>query len=287
MNINNIFANCKPRLSESPIHFEKDGRLYWRGLDGEIFRKDYNSDIDDFEVFYLGIGNIGCILQQEDYLLLFGDDGGVWHWLPNEKPILLRRYPLSLFNDCVADPKGRIFCGILAENYFNAEKRGEYSYFVSIDTDGKMHIIEKLSATTPNGIRFSPQNDKLYFAVTDINCVFVYDYNADNGKVCNKRVFATDCCPDGITVDNKGNLWVTDCRPGGPLICYSHSGEIIEKYYFPVRRITSVGFGGKEKNRLFITTAHEGAPVGDYDGGVFMLENIAEASAEYFGKVNW
>lgn len=287
MIINNVFANCKPRLSESPIHFEKDNMLYWRGLDGEVFRKAYNSDMNDFEVFYLGIGNIGSILQQDDYLLLFGDNGGVWHWLPGEEPALLRRYPVSLFNDCIADKKGRIFCGILAENYFDEEKRGDCSYFARIDTDGKMHIIEKLSATTPNGIRFSPQNDKVYFAVTDTDCVFVYDYNAENGQVYNKRVFAADCCPDGITIDSNGNLWVTDCRQGGPLVCYNPLGEIVKKFYFPVRRILSVGFGGKEKNLLFITTAHEGAPVGEYDGGVFMIENVAKASAEYFGKINW
>jgi sugar lactone lactonase YvrE len=127
----------------------------------------------------------------------------------------------------------------------------------------------------------------MYFAVTDMNCVFVYDYDAESGQIFNKRVFAADCHPDGITVDNKGNVWVTDCKLKGPLICYSPSGEILQKYYFPVRRITSVGFGKKEKNTLFITTAHEGAPVGDYDGGVFMLENVAKSSAEYFGKVKW
>ncbi len=287
MVIKKVFAKCSPRLSEAPVHFRKDNMLYWRGLDGEIFRKGYNSDIDNYEVFNIGIGNIGCILEQEDWLLLFGDDGGVYKWIPNEKAVLLKQYPVGLFNDCFADCKGRIYCGVLADNYFDLEKRGEVSLLVRIDTNAELTVVEKIHKTTPNGIAFSPENDKMYFSVTDENSVFVYDYDADSGELCNKRVFAEDCCPDGIAVDSNGNVWVTDCRVGGPLICYSPDGEVIEKYYFPVRRITSVGFGGRNMDVLFITTAHEGEPIVEFDGGVFMLENIAVAKPKYFGKVKW
>lgn len=282
-----IFANCKPRLSESPIHFQQDGMLYWRGLDGEVFRKAYDSGIDDFEVFPLGIGNISSILQQEDFLLLFGDDGGVWRWLPGTQPKLLRRYPVGLFNDCLADPMGRIYCGILADNYFDPPNRGTCSYLVCIETDGQMHTIETLPALTPNGIRFSPQNDKLYFAVTDLDCVLVYDYDVATGHLSNKQVFAPNTHPDGIAMDTAGNLWVTNCSTEGGLLCFNPEGVLLQTYKFPVRRITSAGFGKADLRTLFVTTAHEGKPVGDYDGGVFMLENIAQGSTEYFAKVNW
>ena len=150
-----------------------------------------------------------------------------------------------------------------------------------------MTVIEKLDKTTPNGIAISPENDKMYFAVTDADSVFVYDYDADSGEVCNKRIFASNCCPDGIAVDSNGNVWVTDCGVGGPLICYSPDGKVIEKYYFPIRRVTSVGFGGENMNTLFITTAHENEPVGEFDGGVFMIENTATAKPKYFVKVKW
>ena len=287
MKTDKVFANCSPRLSEVPVHFRRDNMLYWRGLDGEVFRKKYDTDVDDYEIFNIGIGNIGCILEQEDWLLLFGDNGGVYKWLPYEESILLKRYPVGLFNDCFADCKGRIYCGVLADNYFDSDKRGDSCLLVRIDLDAELTVVEKLYKTTPNGIAFSPENDKMYFAVTDADSVFVYDYDADSGEVCNKRIFASNCCPDGIAVDSNGNVWVTDCRVGGPLICYSPDGKVIEKYYFPIRRVTSVGFGGENMNTLFITTAHENEPVGEFDGGVFMIENTATAKPKYFVKVKW
>lgn len=282
-----VFANCKPRLSESPIHSEKDQRLYWRGLDGEIFSKSYDTHIDDFEVFHLGVGSIGSIVQQDDYFLLFGDNGCVWRWSAGNQPVLLRQYPIAHFNDCLADCKGRIYCGILAENYFDVANRGKQSYLACIDVDGQLRIMDTFDATTPNGIRFSLDNNLMYFAVTDLNCVFVYDYDAESGELSNKRIFAEDCFPDGIAMDGKGNLWVTDCRLGGPLICYNPLGDIIRREYFPVRRVISVGFGGEKRNQLFVTTAHEGEPVGEYDGGVFVLDGEIDASVEYKGKVKW
>ena len=282
-----IFANCRPKLSESPIHCEADHRLYWRGLDGELYAKTYDTNENDFEVYHLGIGNIGSIVRQGGYFLLFGEEGCVWKWNVGSKPVLLKQFPVSLFNDCIADCKGRIYCGILAEHYFDVANRGSQSYLACIHVDGEMHILETLDATTPNGIRFSPENDRMYLAVTDLNCVFVYDYNAESGALSNKRIFADDCYPDGIAIDREGNLWVTDCRCGGPLLCYNPMGEIIRKEYLSVRRITSVGFGGEYKKQLFITTAHEGQPTGEYDGGVFVMEADVGSAMEYEGKVKW
>ena len=63
MKTDKVFANCSPRLSEAPVHFRRDNMLYWRGLDGEVFRKKYDTDVDDYEIFNIGIGNIGCILE--------------------------------------------------------------------------------------------------------------------------------------------------------------------------------------------------------------------------------
>lgn len=283
-----VFANCKPRLSESPIHIRKDNMLYWRGLDGEIFRKRYNTDIYDFEIFNLNIGNISSILEQEDYLIVFADNGCVYKWSAYEEPILLRKYPVGLFNDCIVDSLGRIYCGILADNYFVPGMRGKDCLFTRIDLNGEMTVIEKLPYTTPNGIAFSPDNTKLYFAVTDADAVFVYDYNADSGEVSNRRIFSENCFPDGITIDDSGNLWVTDCRTvGSTLKCFSESGELIRTYELPVRRVISVTFGGDKNDILFITTAHEGCPKGEYDGGVFMLKNVGTATSKYYSKIRW
>jgi D-xylonolactonase len=274
-------------MSECPIHREYDNKLYFRGLDGEVFRKSYNDKVDDFEVFHLGIGNIGSIVEQEDFLLLFADFGRVYKWTPESEPILLRDYKMTLFNDCFADARGRVICGLLAENYLTDKPVGKTSTLARINFDGTLDVLETLDATTPNGIHFSPDDKTMYFAVTDTGCVFAYDYDIENGSVSNKRVFATNCCPDGITTDMSGNVWVTDCRCGGSLICYNSKGEIVEKYKFPVRRITSVNFGGEDMSELFVTTAHENLPVGSFDGNVFAARTNLKSTKQNKAEIRW
>jgi sugar lactone lactonase YvrE len=54
-----LFAACPCRLSESPMWNDQDKMLYWRGLDGEIFRKKEKTAPNEYERFDLGIGSIG------------------------------------------------------------------------------------------------------------------------------------------------------------------------------------------------------------------------------------
>lgn len=100
----------------------------------------------------------------------------------------------------------------------------------------------------------------------------------------NKKVFASGCFPDGIAMDINGNLWVTDCRQGRPLLCYNPQGEVIDEIYFPVYRIISVAFGGEDNSTMFVTTSGGNSPKGNYDGGVFMIENIATGAEEFILK---
>ena len=269
-----VFADCKPYLSESPMWHKKQKMLYWRGLSGEIYRKGMTDSTTDFERFDLGIGGIGSmVFTDTDEILIFGDKGKIFRWVPYSAPILYKDLGGSLFNDCIADPKGRIFCGMLAENYFDYEKRGRYGKLLRIDTDGSVVTLLDRIGTTPNGIRFSPDFTKLYFAVTDDECIYEYDYDAETGDISGGRVFASGCCPDGIAVDEAGNVWNTYCLPGRPLQVFSPCGELIREYFLPVRRVLSVAFGGEDGKTVFVTTAHENEPIGEHDGAVFYMKN--------------
>lgn len=278
-----LFACCKCQLSESPIWSDQDKMLYWRGLDGEVFRKTIGSAPNDYERFDLNIGGIGSIvLTNCNNFLLFGDNGRVWKWKPYSTPSLYKDFGGSLFNDVLCDSKNRIFCGMLADNYFVPDKKGKNGYFYLLNQKGEFVLIDDKISATPNGIRINAQNDTLYFALTDDNCVYAYDYDLDSGKLSNKRVFAEDCFPDGIAIDNDGNLWVTDCRPNdSKLICFSKDGKRLNEWRLPVRRVLSVAFGGEDRKTLFITTAHEGLPKGEFDGGVFYMQTQTCGAKEY------
>lgn len=277
-----LFADCHCGLSESPMWNKRDNMLYWRDIHGKVYRKKMGSSVDDYECFPLQIGNIGSMVFTEgEEMLLFADGARIWRWTPGEEPVLYRDFGKNLFNDVIVDPKGRIYCGMLAEHYFDLEKRGKHGSFWRLDPNGDFICLEDNLTPTPNGIRFSPELDRLYFADTEADAVYVYDYDIESGELTNKRVFADGCFPDGIAVDKLGNVWVTYCRPGKPLQCYSPEGKLLEEIYFPVNRVISVAFGGPDGTDMFVTTDEGEQPVGAHDGGVFVVLNMVGGAEEY------
>ncbi len=85
--------------------------------------------------------------------------------------------------------------------------------------NGKLQVVVK-DLTRPNGIAFSPDQKTLYIANSDEkNKVWMAYDVADKGSVTNGRVFANvtaekeDGVPDGMKVDEKGNLYASG--PGG------------------------------------------------------------------------
>ena len=276
-----LFANCKCALSESPIWDERDHMLYWRGYDGEVFRKRINDDVEDFECFPLNIGKIGSIvIADDDGFLLFAECGKVWKWKPLSEPVLYKDFNKSYFNDVMVDPKGRVFCGMLAENYFDREKRGKNGSLWMLNEQKQLVCIEDDISQIPNGIRFSPQMDKMYFAVTDDKCVYRYDYDLQSGELSNKTVFVTGYYPDGIAMDCEGNLWVTDSGKSLSLRCYTPEGELREDIYIPEHRTISVAFGGEGRRYVFVTTAHEN--LSKTNGGQVYWFEAEIAGAEEF-----
>ncbi len=277
-----LFADCHCSLSEAPMWNKKEQMLYWRGSEGEIYRKPYDNNPQSFECFQLNIGRIGSIVfTDSDYMLLFADYGKVWKWTVGNEPTLLYDFKKNLFNDCIIDSKGRIYCGMLSENFFDIEKRGKYGSFWRLDPDGSFNLIEDKIGAVPNGIRFSPDLKKLYFGVTDTDVIYSYDYDLKTGKLSNRTPLITGCIPDGITVDKNGNIWVANCGLHNPVECYSPDGKLLNQYHLPVRRPISVAFGGNDNKTLFISTAHENDPVGDHDGGIFCIETDVEGCDEY------
>ena len=124
--------------------------LYWRGLDGEVFRMGYDGTPDSFEVFRLNIGNIGSILEQEDFLLLFGDDGGVWKWHNDAKFI---DPELKSYDDFVltSDYEGKIVSafnskGLFWSKTFDYNVRSAVAHdetgFVTVVTDSEEYNSE-------------------------------------------------------------------------------------------------------------------------------------------------
>jgi gluconolactonase len=123
--------------------------------------------------------------------------------------------------------------------------------------DAKLQLIIK-DLTRPNGIAFSPDQKVLYIAVSDPahKVWMAYDVNPD-GTVKNGRVFfdATsakgDGGPDGIKVDEKGNLY--GAGPGG-LWIFSPAGRHLGTIRVP-ERMANLAWGGADGKTLYITAS--------------------------------
>lgn len=77
---------------------------------------------------------------------------------------------------------------------------------------GEVRLLTK-DLTQPNGLAFSPDGKKLYVDDSEQRNIRVYDFHPD-GSVSNGRIFATEIgpgkgVPDGMKLDDKGNLYVT------------------------------------------------------------------------------
>lgn len=152
--------------------------------------------------------------------------------LENGKVIALARYynfrRFNSPNDLVYKSNGDLYFtdppyGLVKGNEDPAKELNFNGVF-RLTAKGDVELLTS-DLTFPNGIAFSPDEKKLYVAVSDPKRAIwmSYDVKAD-GKLGAGRVFkdVTDQVdkkpglPDGMKVDKAGNLWATG--PGGVLI---------------------------------------------------------------------
>ncbi|MBP2238474.1 gluconolactonase [Sinorhizobium kostiense] len=108
----------------------------------------------------------------------------------------------------------------------------------------------------PNGLAFSPDEKTLYVADSgashDDNLPrHIRAFDIIDGRPADERVFATidNGIPDGIRTDLAGNLWSS---AGDGVHCFAPDGRLIGKILVP-QTVANLTFGGRRRNRLFIT----------------------------------
>jgi gluconolactonase len=132
--------------------------------------------------------------------------------------------------------------------------------------DGKVTAVES-QLTFPNGIAFSPDGRTLYVSNSDPKyaVILAWDVSA-SGTLSHRRIFANMTAlavqgmpglPDGMCVDERGNLWATG--PGG-LHVFTPQGQELGLISTGVA-ISNCTFGGRDKRTLFMTSTHELAAI--------------------------
>ncbi|MTD54925.1 hypothetical protein GKO32_13190 [Amycolatopsis sp. RM579] len=123
-------------------------------------------------------------------------------------------------------------------------------------------LVDRTMFTAPNGLCFSPDENRLYVNDTDQANIRVFDVRAD-GTLENPRIFATGIyqnndlgvrdddlgVPDGMKCDEGGNVWVTG--PGGVWV-FAPDGRHIGKIRIP-EKVANLHWGGPGWRTLFLT----------------------------------
>ncbi|WP_273567640.1 SMP-30/gluconolactonase/LRE family protein [Maribacter halichondriae] len=164
-------------------------------------------------------------------------------------------------NDGVFDSLGNLYFTDppygLPKQMEDPNKELDFQGVYCLLTSGEVILIDKL--TRPNGIALSPDESKMYVAVSDPEHAVWYQYDLmETGKTVNKKIFydATDLIgqegqqglPDGMKIHSSGHLFSTG--PAG-LFIFDTSGKPIARIHTG-QATANCAFSSDEK-RLFLT----------------------------------
>jgi sugar lactone lactonase YvrE len=227
----------------------------------------------------------GFTIQSDGALLLFMAKGAVALWTREELKTIVKDIPAerdARFNDVIADPEGRVFCGTMpAPDHLGSLYR--------MDTDRKVaRVIEEVG--TSNGLGFTPDRKQMYYTDTRKREIYIFDYERSSGAISNRRVFVrvTDNAgsPDGLTVDAEGCVWSARWG-GGCVVRYAPDGTEMARVEFPAQKVSSLTFGGEDCTDMYFTTAggNDRKTNGPGAGAMFHLNLGIKGVPEFFSRI--
>ncbi|MEP0305273.1 MAG: SMP-30/gluconolactonase/LRE family protein, partial [Maribacter dokdonensis] len=239
-------------FTEGPAS-DKDGNVYFTDQPNDKIIKWHAND-NSLSIFKEPSGRAnGLYFDHDGNLLAAADENNeLWRIDSNGNvDTLLTSFEdkkLNGPNDIWVDLKGGIY---FTDPYYQREywtrTKAEISeknvYYIS--PDGKEVSIIASGFVQPNGIIGTPDGKTLY--VADIGDKKTYAYTIQpNGTLTGKKLF-TNMGSDGMTIDNKGNIYLT----GDGVTVFNKKGE--QLHHIPIKEnwTANITFGGKDQNILF------------------------------------
>ncbi|MBV8794700.1 MAG: SMP-30/gluconolactonase/LRE family protein, partial [Hyphomicrobiales bacterium] len=159
--------------------------------------------------------------------------------------------PANRLNDGKVDKRGRFIAGSM-----DTMEEGPNGALYRLDPDLTVTTLER-GIICSNGPCWSPDGRVFYFTDTWSGEISAYDYDLATGAIANKRRFAAmrfeGGAFDGATVDAEGCVWSAIVY-AGKLVRYTPDGEVERVIDMPVKKVTSVMFGGPELDVLYVTS---------------------------------
>lgn len=258
---------------EGPLWDDRTQSLTWNDIPAGILYRYTSASAQNVQIHQHTAAIGGHTLQEDGSLLLFAADGTIFSVNDGKVTMVVESIPEvvgSRFNDVAAGPLGEVFCGTMP--LVDGDAR-----FYRLAPDASLHLIWD-DIGLSNGIGFSPDEHTMYLSDSNRRVVYRADYNRADGSLSNRDVLITlddeEAVPDGLTIDANGDIWLAVWN-GRCMLHYSADGELIDKVNFPVKKVSSVNFGGPDFGTAFVTTAggtNRDGDDGPLAGSLFAVE---------------
>lgn len=236
-----LLADYCCHTGENPLWHPMEHRLYWCDIpNGRLFR--YDPATNAHEMCFEGPPVGGFTIQGDGALLLFMARGQIARWHNGDLTTIVESIPEevdSRFNDVIADPAGRVFCGTMSA----PSHKGR---LYRLDRDGTLTVMLE-GVGCSNGMAFTHDQLRMYYTDSYAHEIYIFDYDKLTGKLSNKQLFVKvsedEGFPDGATIDAEGFLW-SAMWDGSCLIRYTPDGKEERRIPIPAKKVSSLTFGG-------------------------------------------
>jgi gluconolactonase len=230
-----------------------DGKIYFTDQpNNRIYVWDENNGIS---LWLEGTGRSnGMYFNKKGQLVTCADEKNQLAYFDENKQLVVihEGYDgkhLNAPNDLWIHPNGNIY---FSDPYYHRkwwpeghkEVQDTRAVYLVKPEGGIVRVIDDFE--TPNGLIGTPDGKTLYVADIQAKKTWKYDIQPD-GTLANKTFFAPNGS-DGMTIDNKGNVYLTS----GKVWVYNPAGDLIEEIEFP-EKPANICFGGKDRKTLFVT----------------------------------
>lgn len=285
-----LLLDCKNQLGEGITWHSEMERVFWVDIQ-QARLHSCREDGSDFQTTQFDERVSAFSFGNDQKMILAMASGLASYDLETET---LERFhlfepdlPSTRMNDGKNDRNGNFIVGGMDENGLN-----KISSVLHIAADRTVTPLI-LGVGCTNSLAFNKEGSEMYFACTSERHIYRYHYDSENALVYDRKLFATlgddSGFPDGSTVDDENHLWNAHWS-GGRITRYTPNGEITETISLPVSNVTCCTFGGKNMNRLFITTAWDELSVEQREqqplaGGLFYLDTDTSGIADTTNRI--
>ena len=287
-----VLVDCQAHNAENPLWHPQHRYLYWTDIPtGRMFR--YYPNTGTYEQIYNGEPVGGFTIQKNGALLLFKTRGTVEIWDEGEITTVIAKIleaRNTRFNDAISDPEGRVYSGIMATE--NNE-----GLLYRINTDGSYHVLVE-DLLVPNGMGFCANYQYFYLTDSDRRTIYRFNYDRATGNLSNQQVHIVtpenEGVPDGMTIDESGYIWSARWD-NSHIYHYNPGGKEVMRIKLPTMKVSCITFGGKNYDRLFISTAREQKNISlnknrrskSVRGNLFQLQVGIKGRPELLSSINF